>query len=157
MTNMVGEVGQATYTDPTTAGLVAAGFRAIPLLRDRQADQVPAWQLKISEPNSLRQSPMACQLRCELEAISPELAPPPERTSDAMSHSPTGKQEEPATVPLPVPENPEPPASPPPLRQAPALLSAEHVAHPPGPLSGGGNEVLPRSGGSPTTDGPGPF
>ena len=94
MANLVHEVGRVTYTDPTTARLVVADFLAIPLTTERQAAQSPARQLKISEPNSLRQSPMACQLRCELEAISPELAPPLERTSDAMSHSHTGNHEE---------------------------------------------------------------
>ena len=46
MTNLVHEVGRVTYTDPTTARLVVADFRAIPLLGERQTDQAPACQLK---------------------------------------------------------------------------------------------------------------
>ena len=179
MTNLVHEVGRVTYTDPTTARLVVADFRAIPLLGERQTVQAPACQLKISELNSLHQSPMARQLRRQLEVIRASLAPRPERTSDATSHSPTGNHEE---LPLPPPgtEHPElpvpqrllpvpPPSCPshPPLPRArrprrsfpgpPLCFPQSRSTSPPNSLSGGGFEVLLGSGGSPMTQGPGPF
>ena len=134
MTNLVHEVVRVTCTDPTTARLVVADFRETPLLGERQADQAPACQLKITKPNSLHQSPMARQLRRQLEVIRAALAPPPEQRSDATSHSPTGNHEE---LPLPPPgtEHPElpvpqrllpvpPPSCPshPPLPRAPGPL-----------------------------------
>ena len=126
--------------------------------------------------NSLHQSPMARQMRREPEAIRAALAPPPEQRSVTSAHSPTGKQEElpAAAVPLPVPENPElpvpqrllptpppavpePPASPPLLPRPPLRVPQRKFEVPTHSHSGGGCEVLPGSGGSPTTEGPGPF
>ena len=145
---------KVTYTDPATARLVVADFGVIPLLGERRAAQAPTWQLKISELNSLHQSPMARQFRRELEVIRAALAPPPEPASDTTPHSPPEKQEElpAAAVPPPGPEHPElpvpqrllpvpPPVAPEPpappasqprsaLLPAPALRSAELVRHP---------------------------
>ena len=95
MTNLVREVGQVTYTDPAIARVVVVeNYGVIPLLGERRAAQAPARQLKISEPNSLQQSPMARQLHLELEAIRATLAPSPERTSVSSAHSATGNHEE---------------------------------------------------------------
>ena len=125
---------------------------------------------------------MARKMRREPEVILAALAPPPEQRSVTTPHSPTGKQEEPAAaVSLPVPEVPAElpvpqrllPTPPPAVPEPPAPPASQPwSAPPPGPRSafrrasstsppnshpGGGNEVLPGSGGSPTTEDLGPF
>ena len=167
-TNMDSRV---TYTDPATARVVVEDFGVIALPAEFQVEPAPTWQLKITELISGHQTPMARQLHLELDAICAELAPPPEQPSVTTPNSPTGSEEELPVAALP-PELPviparcctRPPASScsgrrsrPSSLRSPLCVPQSRLSHYTHSHSGVGYQVLPGSGDSPQTRGPGPF
>ena len=162
---------RVTYIDPSTARLVVGEYGVIPLPDDRRQDRSPAWQLKISELNSGYQSPMAQQMRRELAEIREALAPPAERRSvPQRTTHPQGAQKNrpgPSTPcrrasrgPSPACRSSPQPAPSRPRQPAPAAVripQSSWFCCYPNSHSGGDYEVLPGSGSSPQTQGPGPF
>ena len=154
---------RVTYTDPTTARLVVEDYGAIALPAEFQVEPAPTWQLRITELISGHHSEMARQLRLEPAEIRAALAPPPP-TPEFVPQPPLTLGEAPRALRAARRRRAPPrgsrgaacsPSSPP--RPGPRSAFRRAGLYPPHPHSGRGYEVLPGSGGSPLTQGPGPF